>query len=148
MRQTIMILLFGLLLIGMYVAIHHARIRHETGDTGVVTTHGAPTFTWSYQYMDQGEFPRTDVSIVATYPDGFSTTKLLGTVDGSCNEYVTPDKDIYERSTMSICYAAGLGHYFKVVKEGDTYTVQEKIFEEGGPEYTPPDRPYETVATF
>lgn len=109
---------------------------------------GDPTFTWQYTYITSGDFPQTKVALTATYPDGTTIKKDIDTPDGSCNEYATPDKDIYPGSTMSICYAAGLGHYYKVVHVNNDYLVKRKTFEEGSPEYTPPDLPFETIAKF
>jgi hypothetical protein len=114
----------------------------------VTTPTGDPTFTWQYTYTTSGDFPKTHVALTATYPDSTTIKKDIDTPDGSCNEYASPDKDIYPRSTMIICYAAGLGHYYKVVQSNNAYLVQRKTFEEGSPQYTPPELPFETIARF
>ncbi len=112
------------------------------------TPHGEPVFTWQYTDVPNPDFPKVRVSLTATYPDTTTITKELSTVDGSCNDYASPDKDIYQHSTMIICYAAGFGHYFKVVQTSNGYTVLHRTFEEGSPEYTPPETTFAPVAQF
>lgn len=109
---------------------------------------GAPIFSWEYSPINDRDFPKTQVVLTATYPDNTRISKHIDTPDGSCNEYTSPDADIYPRSTMIICYAAGLGHYYKVVQDKGAYLVQRKTFEEGSPEYTPPELPFKTIERF
>lgn len=109
---------------------------------------GIPTFTWSYKSSTIGDIPQTEISLTAKYEDGNSVTKVIDTVEGNCNEYEDADADTYERSSMIICYYAGLGRYFKVVADGAGYTVLRKIFEEASPEYDPPTHQYEAIASF
>lgn len=111
-------------------------------------TQGAPTFTWSYDSVERDSIPYTEISSTASYENGASVTKRVGTVEGSCNVYENNDADVYERSTMIICYYAGLGRYFKIVEEEEGYAVQRKVFEEASPDYTPPQETYETVVRF
>lgn len=109
---------------------------------------GMPTFTWQYSPLLDPDFPKTRITLTATYPNGTTTSKDIDTPDGSCNEYSEPDVDVYDQSTMIICYAAGLGHYYKVVEKGGAYLVMRKTFEEGSPEYNPPQQQFQTIATF
>lgn len=109
---------------------------------------GEPAFSWSYREHEKDSIPYTDISLTASYADGTMETKVIDTVEGNCNGYEEADPDIYERSSMIICYYAGLGRYFKVVEEGEMYAVQRKVFEEASPEYEPAPQPYETVARF
>lgn len=109
---------------------------------------GEPVFTWQYNEFEKDMIPQSTISVNATYPDGTNETKVIDTIEGGCNVYENRDEDVYPKSDMIICYYAGLGHYFKIVKSGEGYLVQRKIFEEGSPDYTPPELPFETVTTF
>lgn len=111
---------------------------------------GEPVFAWSYKAVPGNEeIPRTMVSLTATYPDGNKITKEIETVQGeSCNAYPEPDKDVYTKSEMIICYYAGLGHYYKVVEANGKYLVKRKMFEEASPDYNPPQAEFETLAEF
>lgn len=111
---------------------------------------GAPTFTWTYSPVEKGSvsIPYNIVSLTATYPEGTIDTKEIDTIEGDCNEYVNPDKDVYLKSTEIICYYAGLGRYYKVVKDGTEYLVKKKEFEEGTPDYNPPTQEFVTIVKF
>ncbi len=109
---------------------------------------GTPIFSWQYTPVNDRDFPKTQITLTATYPDTTRISKDIDTPDGSCNDYANPDANVYPRSTMIICYAAGLGHYYKVVQDNGHYLVQRKTFEEGSPEYTPPELPFETIERF
>lgn len=109
---------------------------------------GAPTFTWSYKDSEDNDIPYTEINITATYENSVTETKFIDRVEGSCNTYENTDADMYERSSMIICYYAGLGRYFKVVQDKEAYLVQRKIFEEASPDYNPPMQSYETVVRF
>ena len=112
------------------------------------TAAGTPIFTWSYQTSEDTDIPHTAIELTATYENGTSETKIIDNIEGSCDTYENADEDVYERSTMIICYYAGLGHYFKVVADSNGYSVKRNVFEEASPEYDPPHQPYETVAIF
>lgn len=113
-----------------------------------VSPKGKPVFTWEYSYDEKGEFPKTHLSLVATYENDVVIEQAIDTPDGSCNVYETKDSDVYADSEMLICYAAGLGNYYKIVSVNDTYLVQRKTFEEASPEYNPPIQSYQTIAQF
>lgn len=112
------------------------------------TLEGTLIFTWNYTPLVEKEIPKTRVSLTATAQNGKTNTKEIAVVDGSCNDYPSPDADVYPHSTMIMCYAAGLGHYFKVVEDNMVYRVMEKIFEEGSPEYQPPQESFHEMAQF
>lgn len=120
----------------------------QTPPSPVVTPVGMPTFSWHYTAVTDRDFPKTRIVLTATYPDATTISKDIDTPDGSCNDYSKPDADVYPQSTEIICYAAGLGHYYKVVTKDGTYLVMRKTFEEGSPEYNPPQQEFETIATF
>ncbi len=112
------------------------------------TALGEPTFEWTYSSFEEKEIPRTHIGLVARYPDGTTQTKDIDTIQGSCNEYANPDKDVYSKSKMIICYYAGFGDYYKVVASGDGYNVERKEFEEGEPDSPAVEQPFKTIAVF
>lgn len=109
---------------------------------------GKPTFTWSYTSFEKNEIPRTTISLTAHYPTMATTTKVVDTIEGGCNEYTERDIDVYPESQMIICYYAGFGRYYKVVENGNVYEVKRKEFEEASPDYNPPIAPFTTIVTF
>ncbi len=110
---------------------------------------GEPIFTWDYsEPVEKNFIPHSTISLTATYPGGETRTKEIETIEGGCNEYPEADKDVYKDSTMIICYYAGFGRYYKVVKSESKYLVQRKEFEEGSPEYVPPEQEFQTVSQF
>ena len=109
---------------------------------------GQPTFTWTYQTSEEEGIPQTEIRLTSTNKTGATETKVVDSIQGDCNAYEPLDEDVYQNSTMIICYYAGLGHYFKVVADQDGYMVQRKVFEEASPEYEPPVQPYETIVRF
>lgn len=122
----------------------------ENGDAVAQTAgnRGTATFTWTYLGLEQDSIPYTSIRATASYEDGTSDTRIIDTVEGSCNAYEEADTDTYARSTMVICYYAGLGRYYKIIEDENGYLVQRRIFEEASPEYDPPQQPYETVERF
>lgn len=120
----------------------------KQSESVVTTPEGKPLFTWSYASFEKDEILRTTISLTARYANGFATTKVIDTIEGTCNEYENRDADVYSESSMIICYYAGLGRYFKVVERENLYEVKRKEFEEASPDYNPPVRTFETVATF
>lgn len=109
---------------------------------------GEPTFSWSYRSSERAGIPETDIILSAAYENGTTQTHVIDRIEGGCNEYEPRDSDAYERSTMIICYYAGLGRYYKIVERSDRYTVERKIFEEASPDYDPPRQEYEVVWQF
>lgn len=143
-------LLLGFLLLGFVIrTIDSSKEAPATETRTESEPQGAPSFSWEYESLEgEDGIPETRIMLAVTYPNGFVERKEVDTVEGSCNEYLEPDEDVYEGSTMIICYYAGLGRYFKVVNSGDEYLVQRRIFEEASPDYDPPITDFETIATF
>lgn len=106
------------------------------------------SFEWIYTYSSKSDIPRTGIDLRATYRDGTTETKHVDDIEGGCNEYEEKDRDTYPKSQMIICYYAGLGRYYKVVKQEHTYLVQRKEFEEASPDYSPPKQEFQTIAEF
>lgn len=130
------------------IALFVWRSKEVVAPAPAVVYEGAPTFTWNYRSFEKNDLPHSDISLVATYSNGMSKTKLIDTIEGGCNEYVSPDKDVYKDSTMIICYYAGFGQYYKVVERDGGYDVQRREFEEASPDYNPPKQEFKTIATF
>lgn len=106
-------------------------------------------FEWVYEPMGEKEgIPQTTISLVGHYTDGTSEKNQIDKIEGGCNEYSNPDKDVYKGSTEIICYYAGFGRYYKVVQSGERYLVQRKEFEEASPDYNPPIQDFKTIAQF
>lgn len=110
-----------------------------------------PTFTWRYEEataLNLDGLPKTNVFAIATYSNGKIETKLVDTPDGSCNDLPDSTEPHAPHSTVTECYAAGFGEYYKVVKGDTSYQVMKKEFEEGSPEYNPPEQQYKLIAEF
>lgn len=103
------------------------------------------TFEWLYSPFEKNDMPWVKISLSAKYDDGTSETKLIDTIEGSCVDYDKRDADVYPASTMIMCYYAGFGRYYKVVKKESGYEVQRKEFEEASPEYSPPVQDFQTI---
>jgi hypothetical protein len=146
--------LFAIIIVGIFTAsLGYVLVaeKYKSPSIQQVTVNesmGEPTFTWSYRESDKQGIPYSEINLTAIYANGFSQTKVIDTVEGGCNEYENSDVGVYKKSTMIMCYYAGLGRYFKIVSNEDGYEVQRKIFEEASPEYDPPHRQYETVTRF
>ena len=154
--RTIGFIVVLLIVVG-YALVDHFLIKknaveiipEETSSTETaVAPVGKPSFAWVFDYNQEGDFPKTSLGLAATYENGVVLTKAIDTPDGSCNVYDDKGKDAYAKADMIICYAAGLGHYYKVVEFDGAYLVQRKTFEEGSPEYNPPVQQFETIAQF
>lgn len=113
-----------------------------------VTVVKQPTFTWSFRKTPRGDIAMTEITLTATYPDGAKIAKIIETIEGGCNEYSSPDKDVYAKSKMIMCYYAGIGRYYKVVKDNTGYAVMRKEFEEASPDYNPPVQEFKEVNRF
>jgi hypothetical protein len=109
---------------------------------------GKATFSWKYATDESGEIPQTTISLIAYYPDREAETRVIDTIEGTCNAYASPDADVYAQSEMIICYYAGFGRYYKVVERSGVYQVQRREFEEASPDYSPPIASFETIVTF
>ena len=151
MKRILVLVILFVLAAGVATAIRYVfvpttpeeAIKEDTG-----TISGDPVFEWTYASSSDMDIPYSKISLVARYPDGSIRTKDIDTIAGGCNAYGEADADVYEKSTMIICYYAGLGHYYKVVEDAGRYLVQRKTFEEASPEYNPPPEQFETIAEF
>jgi hypothetical protein len=143
MKQAAIVVVAALALIGVMI---YAPTRTEAPE--VERPLVAPTFTWSYEETTVDGIPYTQISLTAIPEEGGSRSAVIDRVEGSCNAHDGTETDLYERSTMVICYYAGLGRYYKVVQSGEEYLVQRRVFEEASPDYDPPVEPFETVARF
>ena len=148
------ILIIILLLVGLTAYYFSVKYSGETSRLEQTnqekdwTLLGAPTFEWTYTPFEKDFIPYNVVSLTATYFDSTTRIKEIDTIEGGCNEYVNPDKDVYSKSVEIICYYAGFGRYYKVVEDGKEYLVKRKEFEEGSPEYNPPIQDFMTIEKF
>lgn len=153
MEKKYKIVLSGMMVVLLVASVFHLLTRERTQEAIVPVPVaqapvGKPTFTWSYRSSEKSGIPQTEVILSATYENGMSETHTIDQIEGSCNEYEPKDANAYERSTMIICYYAGLGRYYKVVEGTGGYTAERKVFEEASPDYDPPQQEYEVVSQF
>ena len=157
--KKILITLLVLGAAGLIAASHFARTvdapnieSENTAQTesaeSTPTPQGPPTFSWEYEPYETPYIPHTIISLTATYPDGTRVTKVIEDIEGGCNVFTEPDADVYENSTMIMCYYAGFGRYYKVIANGQGYSVERKEFEEASPDYNPPQPGYQSIVTF
>lgn len=154
-KQTKIIVATVLLGIAVYATIRILSERNATpvhiidGDAEKDwTLLGTPMFEWKYVSFEKDFIPHTVVSLNAIYTNGTIRTKEIDTIEGGCNEYASPENDVYIKSTEIICYYSGLGRYYKVVLEGEEYIVKRKVFEEASPDYNPPIQGFITIEKF
>lgn len=110
-----------------------------------------PVFTWRFEEaltLNPDGNPQTKVFLTATYENGKVESKLIKTTDGGCNELPDRDTDSAPYTESVQCYYAGLGYRFKITEGEGAYLVWQKEFEEGSPDYIPPEQEYQKVAEF
>lgn len=108
-------------------------------------------FDWIFEEADtlNGDGnPNTNVFLYAKYDDGEVVQKLIQVSHGSCNELPDADADSVPNTTNVQCYGAGFGFTFKITKGENSYLVMKKEFEEGSPDYDPPEQEYKVVSEF
>ncbi|HEY0979982.1 MAG TPA: hypothetical protein VGE18_01075 [Candidatus Paceibacterota bacterium] len=151
------IVLSALLIIGAGILAYSTftpaapSVEEEPVQTQEEARKGPATFAWKFEKADTDNLdglPNTNVFVEATYADGAIVQKLVDTTPGSCNATPEKEKDSAPGTARIVCYAAGLGYYFKIVKGESSYVVMRKMFEEGSPEYEPPEQEYEAIAEF
>lgn len=149
-----MLLVIAGLVAGFY-ALNNYIYQEKQGDEVVTEPlpieDGEPTFTWKFEPADtlNGDGnPNTNVFLDAKYSDGEVTSKLIQVSHGSCNELPDADSDSLLGTTNVQCYGAGFGFTFKITKGENSYLVMKKEFEEGSPDYDPPEQSYEVVSEF
>ena len=158
------IVITALLVIGLGFLAYDTFFKTHNSGTGVEVVETQPTtetpkplsteppvFEWKFEKaetLNPDGLPATEVYLQASYA-GDAVGKLIATEPGGCNVVSdTKEKDIAADSSVALCYAAGAGAYFKVVKGTDSYQVMKQEFEEGMPEYNPPIQSYKVVAEF
>lgn len=111
----------------------------------------APTFTWKFEKaksLNLDGNPNTNIFLEAKYANGKIDTKLIDTSAGSCNELPDADSDTLTGTANIQCYYAGAGERYKITKGEKSYFVERQTFEEGSPDYNPPEQRYEIVIEF
>ncbi|MFN3187954.1 MAG: hypothetical protein ACK42D_00190 [Candidatus Paceibacteria bacterium] len=111
----------------------------------------AEIYAWRFAKADTLNLdgnPNTNIFLEITYSNGGTEEKLIDTTHGSCNEIPDTNEDITLNSKMIQCYAAGLGHRYKITTGSESHMVERKTFEEAIPDYEPPEYEYEVVAEF
>lgn len=112
----------------------------------------AISFDWKYEKSDSLNLdgnPNTNVLLEIKYENGIIQNKLIDTVPMGCN--ILPDTKeeiIAPNSTITQCYGAGLGYWYKITKGNDSYKVERKTFEEALPDFEPPLYQYEVISEF
>lgn len=150
----ILALLFA---IGVLVYIAHEKIVQERllgsieiKDGTQATSLKATAFEWRYEEggVDRDGLPKTRVFLDVRYENEKLVPVEVDEVQGSCNEVdaSSDDRDMVKGTSKIQCYAAGYGEWYKIIKADNLYQVVRKYFEEGSPEYDPPEQPYEVVA--
>ncbi len=106
-----------------------------------------PTFSWSFEEartLNPDGSPQTHVYLLVS-----GERNLIDTVDGNCSEIEgeTYEADVSNTGKVQ-CYYAGLGQQYRIVKDGDAFVVERKLFEESLPDVTLPGHEWEVVTTF
>jgi len=137
-------------LIGGFFLLNHYIYWEKQADAPSDTEQpiDAPAFEWSYRDFEDKDIPYTEITLTAFYDNGPAVARTIDTIEGNCNVFEEADGDVYERSTMIICYYAGFGRYYKVVESGEEYLVQRREFEEASPDYNPPQQSFRTIERF
>jgi len=108
-------------------------------------------FSWEFQEassLNPDGNPNTEIYLKILREGGVAETRMMDTVNGSCNDLPDADNDVADNSTQIQCYYAGAGERFKIVKSGEVYQVKRQIFEEGSPDYNPPIEEYKVFMEF
>ncbi len=106
-----------------------------------------PVLTWLIQESDSlnlDGLPKTNVFVVASYPDGDEEQRLVDTVEGGCAPLPAPEKD----GATFQCYAGGAGSKYKITKKKSSFVVERKLFGEVLPDQNPINSKYEVVSEF
>lgn len=154
-KVIIFLLVLGFL---VYFMLHNANTKIDEvkpiGNTDTTETTTPPVFSWRYTVassLNPDGNPQTNLFLDATYTDGQTKSKLISVENGSCNALPEPgkaDADMLEHTTIVQCYYAGQGFLYKIIRGEHVYQILQKEFEEGSPEYIPPEQEYKSVAEF
>lgn len=110
-----------------------------------------PIFNWRYEEastLNPDGNPSTNVFLDVNYPNKTTLSKLIQNEPGSCNSLPDAEPGSVPNSVSIQCYYAGFGAKYKIVLVSTSYQIQKKEFEEGSPDYNPPEQQYKTVAEF
>lgn len=124
----------------------------EVTETTVMGTSPLSTFAWRYEKgaEDLDGLPKTIIFLDTTYQNGKVVTIQVEEVQGSCNDVdpLKEDTDMVEGTIKVLCYAAGFGEQYKIVKGAESYQIVRKYIEEGDPEVKPTVFQYEKIVEF
>lgn len=148
-RALVLLILFSIGLGVFAYKMHISPSPIAVAPTPVHTQTTEPrTFTWRYEKansLNPDGNPNTDVFLDVGYTDGGTRSILVITSHGGCNDLVDSKEVRVVGTTVAQCYGAGAGYYLKITKVDGGYQVKRKTFEEGSPEYTPPEQSYEVI---
>lgn len=113
-------------------------------------SHGTPStpivFDWDFveaETLNLDGLPQTEV-----YLSIADDRKLIDIVDGGCSEIPDEKYELDISTTGKVqCYYGGLGQQYRIVKDGDAFVVERKIFEEALPDAAPLEHEWEVVTT-
>lgn len=151
--KNFLILILGIgVLVGGFYALNDYIYNEKRGENPIsVVSTELPTFTWRFEQAEtlNGDGnPNTNVFVDAKYSDREVESRLIQVSHGSCNELPDVETDSVQGTTNVQCYGAGLGFVFKITKGENFYLVMKKEFDEGSPDYNPPEQEYKQVAEF
>lgn len=147
-KLYIFILILILATLGFFV-LNSYIYNEKQVENKTLESNQTPIFIWEFEEADSlnlDGIPQTNIFLKATYSNGAVERKLIKTSDTSCNELPDGEEDNVPGSTSIQCYGAGLGYRLKVTKGTESYLVLQKKFEEGSPDYTPPNQEYKFIA--
>lgn len=132
----------------VYTVYHTPEKEAEVPSTTYTQTTAPVAFAWRYEKANSlnpdGNL-NTDVFIDITYADGSRGSTFVALSHGGCADLPDSKEERVAGTHVAQCYGAGLGYYFKITKGESSYRVERKMFEEGSPEYNPPEQPYEVI---
>ena len=133
-----------------YLSSPTTEVENTQGEEATVNKE-AVAYDWRFAEADTLNLdgnPNTNIFLEITYNNGEIEEKLIDTTHGGCNEIPDTGEDTALNSKMIQCYAAGLGHQYKITEGSESYMVERKTFEEAIPDSEPPAYEYEVVAEF
>lgn len=154
------ITLATIVLVGLFVYFHFYHVTppaldpDHTSGTSTTEITVPPVFSWRYteaSSLNPDGNPQTNVFLDALYQNGETKSKLIGVENGSCNalpESGKADTDVLPHTSVIQCYYAGQGFLYKIVRGERSYQILQKEFEEGSPDYVPPEQSYKPVNEF
>lgn len=148
------VLAIGIFCLGIFIGQKMNTVEILNSEVAEIKTAADPTmlpnnkvtnFSWSHKIVDtNADYPKSLVSLYVTRADGSIESKIISTVDGSCNELLDAELGGLN-STQLLCYYAGFGYQFRIINLDGGYAVQQKEIEEASPDYNPPLAEFETI---